>query len=66
MRLSVHVIEYRRRAEELLKRAIRETDLRARGVLLEEAMIWHHMAVEEHANRQSRLGEGNGHTNSTN
>ena len=45
--MSVH--EYRRRAEELLDRATRTTDLKLRGAVLEEALKWHHLAVEANA-----------------
>jgi hypothetical protein len=47
--MSVH--EYRQRADELLDRAHKTTDLRMRGAVLEQALMWHHRAVEAHANR---------------
>jgi hypothetical protein len=50
--MSVH--EYRQRAEELLDRAARTTDLRMRSAVLEQALMWHHLAVEAHAHRGAR------------
>jgi hypothetical protein len=50
--MSVH--EYRQRAEELLDRAARTTDLKMRGAVLEQALLWHHLAVEAHAHRGAR------------
>jgi hypothetical protein len=50
--MSVH--EYRQRAEELLDRAVRTTDLKMRGAVLEQALMWHHLAVEAHAHRRAR------------
>lgn len=45
--MSVH--EYRRKAEELLDRAARTTDLKMRGAVLEQALQWHHLAVAANA-----------------
>jgi hypothetical protein len=45
--MSVH--EYRRKADELLNRAIRTTDLKMKGAVLEQALKWHHLAVEANA-----------------
>ena len=45
--MSVH--EYRRKAEELLNRAARTTDLKMRGAVLEQALQWHHLAVQANA-----------------
>jgi hypothetical protein len=60
--MSVH--EYRRRAENLLMRALKTTDLRMRGLLLEEAVSYHQMAVEAHHGRvdrpEGRAGKTNG------
>jgi hypothetical protein len=50
--MSVHA--YRQRAEELLDRAARTTDLKMRSVVLEQALMWHHLAVEAHAHRGGR------------
>jgi hypothetical protein len=50
--MSVH--EYRQRAEELLDRASRTTDLKMRSAVLEQALMWHHRAVEAHAHRGAR------------
>jgi hypothetical protein len=56
--MSVH--EYRQRAEELLDRAARTTDLRMRSAVLEQALMWHHLAVEAHAHRGARGARGAG------
>jgi hypothetical protein len=60
--MSVH--EYRRKAEALLKRALKTTDLRMRGILLDEAVMFHQMAVEAHHGRidrtEGRAGRNDG------
>ena len=45
--MSVH--EYRRKADELLERAARTTDLKMRSAVLEQALQWHHLAVAANA-----------------
>jgi hypothetical protein len=45
------VEEHRRKAEELLRRAARTTDLRMRGLVLEEALFWHHLALQAYGER---------------
>ena len=47
------VEEYRRKADEFLRRAERTTDLRMRGLVLEEALFWHHLALEAYVARVS-------------
>jgi hypothetical protein len=48
------VLEYRLKAEGLLLRALKTTDLRMRGLLLEEAVMFHQLAVEAHNGRVDR------------
>lgn len=57
------VLEYRLKAESLLMRALKTTDLRMRGLLLEEAVVYHQLAVEAHHGRIDRPSGRADHTN---
>jgi len=45
---------YSEKADDLLWQAVRTTDLRMRSAVLEQALMWHHRAVQAHTNRSER------------
>ncbi len=48
---------YRRKAEQLLRLASQEVNMKTRGQLIDEAMHWHNLAIDARDHEDGRLND---------